>query len=102
MKLADMTRRIRATQAWTDLCAWQYQQGTANAADLGLLKVQATRMFEMVAREAAHVLGGASYLLGTAVERIYREVRVVAIAGGSEEILLDMAGRQLGYGEPPG
>jgi acyl-CoA dehydrogenase len=28
---------------------------------------------------------------------LYREVRVLAIGGGSEEILLDLAGRQLGY-----
>ena len=27
-----------------------------------------------------------------------REVRVMSIGGGSEEILLDLAGRQLGYG----
>jgi acyl-CoA dehydrogenase len=60
--------------------------------------VSATQMFEHVAREAAQILGGASYIRGSAVERIYREVRVVAIGGGSEEILLDMAGRHLGFG----
>ena len=53
---------------------------------------------ESVAREAAQVLGGASFVEGTKTERIYREVRVVAIGGGSEEIMLDLAGRQLGYG----
>ena len=31
------------------------------------------------------------------VERIYREVRVNAIGGGSEEIMYDLAARQLGY-----
>lgn len=62
------------------------------------MKVQATQMFEKVLREAAQVLGGASFVRGTLTERIYREVRVVAIGGGSEEILLDLAGRQLGYG----
>ena len=100
IKLADMARRIGATQAWTDLCAWQFQRGSASGADLSLLKVQATQMFEHVARESAQVLGGASYIQGSNVERIYREVRVMAIGGGSEEILLDMAGRQLGYGGP--
>ncbi|WP_114951616.1 acyl-CoA dehydrogenase family protein [Sphingosinicella terrae] len=99
IKLADMARRIGATQAWIDLAAWQFQQGKASAADLSLLKVQATLMFEKVAREAAQILGGASYIRGSVVERIYREVRVVAIGGGSEEILLDMAGRQMGFGE---
>lgn len=97
-KLADMTRHLEATQAWTDLCAWQFIQGKCRPADLALLKVQATRMFELVAREAAQVLGGASFIEGTKTERIYREVRVVAIGGGSEEIMLDLAGRQLGYG----
>ena len=53
------------------------------------------RMLEAVAREAAQVLGGASYITGSKVERIYREVRVNAIGGGSEEIMLDLAGRQL-------
>ncbi len=40
-------------------------------------------------------VGGASYITGSKVERIYREVRVNAIGGGSEEIMLDLAGRQL-------
>ena len=97
IKLADMARQIAATQAWVDLCAWQVKHGLGVPADFAMLKVQATRMLESVAREAAQVLGGASYLKGSKVERIYREVRVNAIGGGSEEIMLDLAGRQLGY-----
>lgn len=98
-KLADMKRMIDTTQASIDLNTWQFDRGVESAASIALLKVQATRMFEQVLREAAQVLGGASYMRGTLTERIYREVRVVAIGGGSEEILLDMAGRQLGYGQ---
>ncbi|MCC2601575.1 acyl-CoA dehydrogenase family protein [Sphingopyxis yananensis] len=95
IKLADMERQIEATQAWVDLCAWQVREGKDRPADFAMLKVQATRMLEHVAREAAQILGGASYLTGSKVERIYREVRVNAIGGGSEEIMLDLAGRQL-------
>jgi acyl-CoA dehydrogenase len=95
IKLADMARQVNATQAWVDLCAWQVQHGRDQPADFAMLKVQATRMLEAVAREAAQVLGGASYITGSKVERIYREVRVNAIGGGSEEIMLDLAGRQL-------
>jgi acyl-CoA dehydrogenase len=71
------------------------KQGCDQPADFAMLKVQATRMLEAVARDAAQVLGGASYITGSKVERIYREVRVNAIGGGSEEIMLDLAGRQL-------
>ena len=62
-----------------------------------LLKAQSTRVFELCAREAAQIFGGASYVrggLGEKVERLYREVRAYAIPGGSEEIMLDLAVRQ--------
>lgn len=95
IKLADMARQIDATQAWVDLCAWQVKEGRDRPADFAMLKVQATRMLEHVAREAAQILGGASYITGSKVERIYREVSVNAIGGGSEEIMFDLAGRQL-------
>lgn len=95
IKLADMARQVGATQAWVDLCAWQVQQGRDKPADFAMLKVQATQMLEAVARDAAQILGGASYITGSKIERIYREVRVNAIGGGSEEIMLDLAGRQL-------
>ncbi|WP_164156906.1 acyl-CoA dehydrogenase family protein [Sandarakinorhabdus rubra] len=98
IKLADCARQIQATQAWVDLCAHQHRQGVGVPADYAMLKVQATRMLEHVVREAAQVLGGASYITGSKVERIYREVRVNAIGGGSEEIMLDLAGRQMGIG----
>ena len=95
IKLADLVRQIEATQAWVDLLALQHKNGTGEPASYAMLKVQATRTMENVAREAAQVLGGASFLRGSKIERIYREVRVNAIGGGSEEILLDLAGRQL-------
>ena len=43
------------------------------------------------------MLGGVGYLRGHPVERIYREVKVMAIDGGSEEIMRDLAVRQMGY-----
>ena len=34
---------------------------------------------------------------GTRVERIFRETKVLAIGGGAEEIMKDLAARQLGW-----
>ena len=95
-KISEMTRKIKATQAFLELCAWRVNEGETPAADLALLKVQATRTSEYCAREASQILGGASFIRGNRVERIYREVRVNAIGGGSEEIMLDLAARQMG------
>ena len=52
---------------------------------------------EFCAREACQILGGASFMRGSRIERIYREVRVMAIGGGSEEIMFDLAARQFGF-----
>jgi acyl-CoA dehydrogenase len=95
-KIAEMVRHVNATQAYLEICTWRVQNGETPAADLALLKVQATQTMEFCAREAMQILGGAGYMRGNKVERIYREVRVNAIGGGSEEIMRDLAARQLG------
>lgn len=95
-KLVEMDRRINANQAWLELLAWRLNQGDDPVAEIAEAKVDATMAFEFCAREASQILGGASYLRGDTVERLYREVRVQAIGGGSEEIMRDLASRQLG------
>lgn len=94
-KFAEMARKINATQAYLEQCALRVQAGENPVADLSLLKVQATLTMEYCAREAMQILGGAGYMRGCRVERIYREVRVMAIGGGSEEIMRDLAARQM-------
>jgi len=91
-----MVRMVNASTAYLDNCAWQVQNGAAPIAELSLLKVQATRCMEFCAREAMQILGGAGFMRGQRIERIYREVRVMAIGGGSEEIMNDLAARQMG------
>ena len=95
-KLAEMDRMINASKAWLELLSWRLNQGDNPVAEIAEAKVNATLCFEACAREAAQILGGASYLRGDTVERLYREVRVQAIGGGSEEIMRDLASRQLG------
>lgn len=93
-KIADMKQRLNATQALIQICTQQLEAGKANAGDIATLKVQASQTMEFCAREAMQILGGAAYIRGNRIERIYREVRVNAIGGGSEEIMRDLAARQ--------
>ena len=96
-KLARMLQMIQATQAMIDQAAWTVKNDCAFPGDFALLKVQATQTMEYCAREACQILGGASFVRGSRVERIYREVRVMAIGGGSEEIMYDLASRQFQF-----
>jgi len=102
-KLAEMSRRVLALHAFVENVAYRMNQtplGIPNMAlvkDISLLKVQASRTIEFCAREASQVFGGRSYVRGGRagkVERAYRDVRALAIYGGSEEIMLDLAVRQ--------
>lgn len=95
-KLAEMARRVYAATALLDHCAFRIRNGETPVDEIALLKVEATRTMEYCAREAMQILGGAGFIRGCRVERIYREVRVMAIGGGSEEIMLDLAARRLG------
>ena len=95
-KIADMKMRINATQSYLYTVSNDVLAGRENAGDIALLKVQCSQTMEYCAREAMQILGGIGYIRGSRVERIYREVRVNAIGGGSEEIMRDLAARQYG------
>ena len=95
-KIAAMKQRINACQCYMNYLTTAFIEGRCDPGDLALAKVQASETMEFCAREASQILGGASYLRGNRVERFYREVRVNAIGGGSEEIMRDLATRQYG------
>ena len=95
-KIAEMKQRINACQAYINHCSREVIEGNPNPGDIALLKVQCSQTMEFCAREAMQILGGLGYMRESRVERIYREVRVLAIGGGSEEIMRDLASRQYG------
>jgi len=95
-KIAMMKQKINATQAYIRCCNESIERGNPDPADIALLKVQASEVMEFCAREALQIMGGIGYMRGSRSERLYREVRVNAIGGGSEEIMRDLASRQYG------
>ena len=98
-KLMDMQMRIASTRAWLHALVQRQESGTADAnwvAELCLLKNHATQTMQFCADQAVQILGGMGYMRGTKSERIYREVKVMMIGGGAEEIMKELAARQLG------
>jgi len=102
-KLAEMARLTEATHSWLEWCTYQMNTMNKMEANLklgghtALLKVQCTKVFEYCARESAQVFGGLGYTRGgqgEKVERLNREVRAMAVPGGSEEVMLDLGVRQ--------
>ncbi len=98
-KLVDMQMRIASTQAWAEALATQVDAAGETpqwVAAVCMLKNHATQTLQFCADQAVQLLGGMGFMRGTRSERLYREVKVLMIGGGAEEIMKDLAARQLG------
>ena len=98
-KLMDMRMRIASTRAWLYALAERQEGGDTGpewVAELCLLKNHATQAMQFCADQAVQILGAMGFMRGTKSERIYREVKVMMIGGGAEEIMKELAARQLG------
>ncbi len=100
-KLVDMATQLTTTRVLLEDTAWRLsqpsQQGNDLIAQLCMLKNVSTRTMQFCADAAVQTLGGMGFMRGTRSERIYREVKVNMIGGGAEEIMKELASRQLGY-----
>ena len=99
-KLVDMQMRIHSTAAWVEALAARADAGDTGpdwVAQVCVLKNHATQTMQFCADQAVQLLGGMGYMRGTVSERIYREVKVMMIGGGAEDIMKDLAARQWGF-----
>merc|ERR1711971_127087 len=96
-KVAEMARGIENVHRTLENTCYQVKCGYPESklgGYIALQKVSSSRLMEFCAREASQIFGGQSYTRegsGGKIERIYREVRVMAIGGGSEEVMLNLA-----------
>jgi acyl-CoA dehydrogenase len=96
-KLVAMATRIEATRALIEDLTQRVEQGEAPLPQLCMLKNFAAQTMQFCADCAVQILGGMGFMRGTKSERIYREVKVNMIGGGAEEVLTELAARQLGW-----
>ena len=96
-KLADMSAKIDMIQSYLYQLAHIANTGEMPVAEICKAKFAASKALEFCCSEGMQILGGAGYLRGHSIERYYREVKVQAIGGGSEEIMRDLAMTQMGF-----
>lgn len=97
-KFTEISARIDLLESLIERICWAINQGQMPVAEISKAKFSATKALEYTASECMQIFGGVSYIKGNPVERIWREVKVMAIGGGSEEIMRDLAARQMGLG----
>lgn len=102
-KISLMGRELDSAYAFMEQLVYLMEQERVTGRDMMLggsiasLKVLAGNVLEKVNREAQQVMGGLGYSRGGRggrIEQISRDVRVMVVGGGSEEILADLAVKQ--------
>jgi acyl-CoA dehydrogenase len=98
-KLIDMQTRVHTSLAWLWRVCDQFEaegESPQWVAQVCMLKNQSTQTMQWCADQSVQLLGAMGFMRGTVSERVYREVKVMMIGGGAEEIMKELAARQLG------
>jgi alkylation response protein AidB-like acyl-CoA dehydrogenase len=85
-KLAEMERRIQCSRLLIRRAAWLRDTDQPFAREAAMAKLYATEAATWVTHQAIQIHGGYGYVKEYAVERYYRDARIMEIYEGSSEI----------------
>jgi len=86
-RLAEMATRIEAARQLYLHAARLKEQGHPRLKEASMAKLFAAETAEWVCTNALQIFGGAGYLQGSMVEKLYRDQRVLQIYEGTNEVL---------------
>jgi acyl-CoA dehydrogenase len=95
-KLAEMARRADVAREYTQAVARRLLAGEDVTLQVSMAKNTAVEACEYAAYQALQIFGGAGYMRESEVERHYRDTRILAIGGGTTEIMNEVIAARLG------
>ncbi|RZS43672.1 acyl-CoA dehydrogenase [Herbihabitans rhizosphaerae] len=95
--LTEMARRVDVARTYTRGVALRHLAGEDVIAQVCFAKNTAVEAGEWVAHQAVQLHGGLGYMRESEVERHYRDMRILGIGGGTNEIMTGLAAKRLGY-----
>lgn len=87
IQIADSVTELAAARAMTYELVRGLEHQAVDAAESAMVKLFASEMAGRVADRAVQIFGGAGYMAESPVSRLYKDVRVLRISGGTSEIL---------------
>jgi alkylation response protein AidB-like acyl-CoA dehydrogenase len=94
--LAEMATRIEAVRQFTYATAYRFARGEVPSKEISMAKLEAARVACWVADRALQIFGGSGYMEETLIERIWRDVRLYRIGGGTDEIMKEIIAKEMG------
>ncbi|TFZ07213.1 acyl-CoA dehydrogenase [Ramlibacter henchirensis] len=88
-RLSMLDAKTRAARQFLYHCAWRVTQGHDIVQDVSMLKALTGELVNEVVSACQQFHGGMGYIRETAIERLWRDARVLAIGGGATEVMLE-------------
>jgi long-chain-acyl-CoA dehydrogenase len=95
-KLAELVTQVEVTQAFVDNCVLEHTEGKLTAVDAAKAKWWSAQVQNDVLDECVQLHGGYGFMNEYRVARAWRDARVTKIWAGSNEIMKELIGRDLG------
>lgn len=94
-RLAMRQAEVDAAREFAYRCAWLTDEGEDTVREVSELKALLGELSNRVLYDCVQFHGGMGYIAETAVERMYRDVRIHSIGGGATEVMLDEVAKRL-------
>jgi len=88
-RLSMLDAKVRAARQFMYHCAWRVTQGHDIVQDVSMLKALTGELVNEVVQTCQQFHGGMGYIRETAIERLWRDARVLGIGGGATEVMLE-------------
>jgi acyl-CoA dehydrogenase len=94
-KLAWIAAKAAAVRALTYQCALMIDEGKDTVREVSMLKAFGAETLQEVVHTCLQLHGGTGYIIGTPVERMARDSRVLTIGGGATEVMLEEVAKRM-------
>ncbi len=88
-RIAMCDAKTRAARQFMYHCAWAVTQGRDIVQEVSMLKALTGELVNEVLQTCQQFHGGMGYMRESAIERLWRDARVLAIGGGATEVMLE-------------
>ena len=88
-RLSMLDAKTRAARQFMYHCAWSVTQQRDIVQEVSMLKALTGELVNEVVQTCQQFHGGMGYIRETAIERLWRDARIVAVGGGATEVMLD-------------
>jgi len=94
-KLADLATLIEAGRSLTYAACLKFAEGVDAVKEISMVKLFTADMAQRVAYDCVQLHGGYGYMREYAIERFFRDTRLMTIGGGTSEVMKEIIAKQL-------